>query len=170
MHILPDCFYSKTELLDKIVEERRLFFQPLDVIGRDVSIYQAESPILQNGWSIKDTIAHITEWELSMIRCLKTSLRGEVPNQIPYELPDDEVGQINAAYYRRNKRKPLGQVIDESQDSYLLILDTIQRVSEEDLFDPHRFGWLAGKPFWPIVATNTCWHYEQHRTIFENAL
>ena len=107
-------FHNKSELLDRIIEERKSFYLQLDVIGRDVSIYHSELPILHDGWSIKDVIAHVTEWELAMIRCLKTALRGETPERLPFDLPDDEVDQINAAYYQRNKRKPLGQVIDES--------------------------------------------------------
>lgn len=170
MDALPEKFHTKNELLEKIIEERKLFYKPLDVIGRDVSIYHSDLPILQDGWSVKDVIAHITEWELAMIRCLNTSLRGDIPNQIPFELSDDEVDQINAAYYQQNKRKPLGQVIDKFQDSYLLILDTVRRASEDDFFDPQRFDWLEGKSFWPIVAANTCWHYQEHRTIIEKAL
>ena len=59
---------------------------------------------------------------------------------------------------------------DEAQDSYQLILGTIQRVSEIYLIDPRRFAWLEGKPFWPIVAENTCWHYGEHRVIIEKAI
>lgn len=105
-----------------------------------------------------------------MIRCLNTSLTGETPNQPPFGLPDEEVIQLNANYYQQNKNKPVGQVTDEAQDSYQLILETMQRVSEIDLFDPRRFTWLEDKPFWPIVAANTCWHYEEHREIIEKVL
>jgi hypothetical protein len=92
-----------------------------------------------------------------MIRCLNTSLRGETPNQPPFGLPEDEVDQINADFYQQNKNKPIGQVTDEAQDSYQLILNTMQNVSEIDLFDRQRFNWLSGESFWPIVAANTCW-------------
>ena len=94
----------------------------------------------------------------------------EIPNQPPFGMHEEVVNQINADYYQQNKHKPIGQVTDESQDSYQLLLDTMQRVSENDLLDPRRFDWLAGKPFWPIVAANTCWHYEEHRVLIENAL
>lgn len=133
-------------------------------------MHYSEKSILQDGWSIKDSLAHITEWELAMIRCLNTSLHGEIPNQPLFGLPEEEVIQINAEYYQRNIRIPIGQVLDEAQDSYQLILVTMRRVTEYDLFEPRRFDWLAGKPFWPIVAANTCWHYEEHREEFENAI
>ena len=105
-----------------------------------------------------------------MIRCLNTSLQGKTPNKPPFGLPEEEINQFNAEYYQQNKHKPIGQVTDESQDSYQLFLGTLQRVSENDLFDGRRFDWLAGKPFWPIVAANSCWHYEEHRGTIEKAL
>jgi len=77
-------------------------------------MHYSEKSILQDGWSIKDSLAHITEWELAMIRCLNTSLRGEIPNQPPFGLPEEEVIQINAEYYQRNIRIPIGQVLDEA--------------------------------------------------------
>jgi len=170
MDRLPDEFHNKDELLEKIISERKLLDFSLDRIGRDLSIHFSEKPILHDGWSIKDTIAHITEWELTMIRCLNTSLNDEIPNQPLIGLLEEEVDQINANYYQQNKHKPIGQVTDEYQDSYQLILETMQTVSENDLFDPQRFDWLDGKPFWPIVAANTCWHYGEHRAIIEKAI
>lgn len=170
MDSLPDEFHNKNELLEKINSERKLLYKSLDRIGRDLSYHFSEKPILHDGWSIKDTIAHITEWELAMIRCLNTSLQGKTPNKPPFGLPEEEINQFNAEYYQQNKHKPIGQVTDESQDSYQLFLGTLQRVSENDLFDGRRFDWLAGKPFWPIVAANSCWHYEEHRGTIEKAL
>ena len=170
MDSLPDEFHNKNELLEKIISERNMLISLLDRIGRDLSMHFMEKPILHDGWSIKDSIAHITEWELAMIRCLNRSLKDETPNQPPFGLSEKEVIQINADYYQQNKHKPIGQVTDESHDSYQVILGTMQRVSENDLFDPQRFDWLDGKPIWPIVAANTCWHYEEHRAEFENAL
>ena len=170
MDALPEKYLTKNELLEKIISERKLFYNSLDRIGRDLSYHFSEKPILHDGWSIKDTIAHLTEWELAMVRCFNTSLRGETPNQPPFGLHEEEVNQINADYYQQNQHKPIGQVLDEAQDSYQLISGMMQRVSDDDLFDPRRFDWLEGKPFWPIVAENTCWHYEEHRVTIEKAL
>jgi hypothetical protein len=82
-------------------------------------------------------------------------------------MSEEQVNQINTEWHLKNKRKSLGQVMDESQDSYKVVMDTIRRVTENDLFNPERFIWLEGKPFWPIVAKNTCWHYKEHREVFE---
>ena len=75
MDALPDIFHTKDELLEKINFERKLLYKSLDRIGRDLSYHFSEKPILPDGWSIKDTIAHITECELAMIRCLNSLLK-----------------------------------------------------------------------------------------------
>ena len=90
MDSLPDEFHNKNELLEKINSERKLLYNSLDRIGRDLSYHFSEKPILHDGWSIKDTIAHIIEWELAMIRCLNASLKGETPIQPPIGLPEEE--------------------------------------------------------------------------------
>ena len=157
-------------MLDNISSERKFLISLLDRIGRDLGMHFMETPIFHDGWSIKDNIAHITECELAMIRCLNSSLKGETPQHIPFGLPEEEENKINAYYFQQNKHKPIGQVTDEAYDAYQLVIGKIKRVSEDDLFDPRRFDWLAGKPFWPIVASNTCWHYKEHRVTIKNAL
>jgi hypothetical protein len=170
MNSLPEHISTKTALLDEIIAERKLIETVLDRIGGELGEDQLVLPILHDHWSVKDTFAHITEWELAMIKCLKTSLSGETVDWPPFGMSAEQVNQINTEWYQRNKRKPLGQVLDESQDSYILVLETIRSVTENDLFKPERFSWLEGKPFWPIIAANTCWHYKEHRHIFEKLL
>ena len=56
MDALPDKFHTKSELLEKIISERKLLRSSLDRIGRDLSYHYSEKPILHDGWSIKDTL------------------------------------------------------------------------------------------------------------------
>lgn len=133
MDSLPDIFHNKDELLENINSERKLLYSSLDRIVRGLSYHFSEKPILHDCWSIKDTVAHITEWELAMIRYLNTSLQGETPNLAPFGLPEEEVNQINVEYYQQNQDKPIGQVLDEAQDSYQMILGRMRRVSDDDL-------------------------------------
>lgn len=161
---------NKTALLDEILTERKLFETLLDRIGEKLGVDQLVLPILHDRWSVKDTYAHITEWELAMIRCLKHSLRGKVPERIPFGMSENQVHQTNIEYFQKNRRKPMGHVLDESQDSFELVLQTIRLANDSDLFDPGRFDWLEGHPFWPIIAANTCYHYKEHRLILQNLL
>jgi hypothetical protein len=151
-------FSSKSELLDKIQTERGRF----DAILDGLSAEQMTAPELGNGWSVKDTLAHIKEWEQAMLGWLEALQSGGTPDRPPFGLSDEIVNQINANYFRANKHKPLNQVLDEYRASYKKALQGIQAASEADLFDVGRFEWLESKAFWPVVAANTCWHYEEH--------
>jgi hypothetical protein len=167
---LPEEITTKTALLDEILTERKLFETSVDRIGEKLGVDQLVLPILHDHWSVKDTYAHITEWELAMIRCLNNSLRGRVPERPPFGLSEDQVHQTNIEYYQKNRRKSLGHVLDESQDSFELVLQRIRLTKDSDLFDPGRFIWLEGRPFWPIITANTSCHYKEHRLILQKLL
>lgn len=148
---------SKAELLAAIRAEREALEAALDGIDGG----QMLEPVFDGGWSVKDTLAHITAWEQLMIGWVEESLRGEVP-QRPVS-GDDWVDQLNARLYSENRTKSLAEVQEAFSDSYRRALELVERMDEDDLFDPERFPWREGSPLWQMVAANTNWHYKDHR-------
>jgi len=118
-------------------------------------------PVFDGGWSVKDTLAHIAAWEQLMVGWVEQSLRGEVP-QRPVT-GDDWVDQLNARLYAESVEKSLAEVQEDFAASYRQTLALVERVDEDDLFDPERFRWRDGSPLWQMVAANTNWHYQDHR-------
>lgn len=148
---------SKAELLAAIREERAALEESVEALDEG----QMLDPVFEGGWSVKDTLAHITAWEQLMIGWVEKSLRGEVP-----ERPvtgDDWVDRLNARLYEENRDKPLDEVQEAFAASYQDALALVERLEEDDLFDPERFPWRDGSPLWQMVAANTNWHYKDHR-------
>jgi len=121
-----------------------------------------ERPFSPGEWTIKDTLAHLTSWEIKMRQWLEETLRGEIPSRPAYSFTQEELDWMNAEIYAENKDKPLGTVRSAFEDSYLLSLKTVEAISEDDLLDPDRFAWREGNPLWHMVAANTFWHYQEH--------
>jgi hypothetical protein len=163
---MDETFTNKAELLNRNRSEREL----LEEILLNLNAGEMTAPELEGGWSVKDTLAHITAWEQEMIGWLRAAQRGETPERPPFGLGEQVVDQINAGFYQANRDKPLEQVLDESSQSYREALEIVEQAPKADLFDPKRFQWLEGEAFWPIVAANTCWHYEEHRLAIEQWL
>ncbi len=163
---MEDKFTNKAQLTERNRSEREL----LEELLLNLSAEQMTAPELDGGWSVKDTLAHITAWEQEMIGWLQTAQRDETPERPPFGLGDQVVDQINAGFYQANRDKTLEQVMDEFSASYRETMDLVRNAPEADLFDPQRFQWLEGQAFWPIVAANTCWHYEEHRLAIEQWL
>lgn len=154
---MADELTSKKELLEAIREERAALEKAVDALEEG----QMLDPVFEGGWSVKDTLAHITSWEQLMIGWVEQSLRGEEP-QRPVT-GDDWVDRLNERLHEENVDRSLDEVLEQFADSYQEALALVERLEEDDLFDPERFPWRDGSPLWQMVAANTNWHYKDHR-------
>ena len=146
---------NKTALLQLVNQER----QALEAILNRASQAQMTQSGVENGWSIKDILAHITAWEKLMCRWLEEAMHGLTPDR---PQTDDDIDRINARLYQANRNKPLAEVLAGFHASYRRALEVIHSVPEEALFDPHRYAWRGGSPLWHMVGGNTFWHYRDH--------
>lgn len=149
---------SKSELTQKIKSKRRELEEIIDSIPTS----RLTDPGVENHWSAKDIMAHISRWERMMGEWIKDLQAGKTPDRPPPGEPWKDLDQINAAIFETNKDKPLTEVQTEFQSSYSDTLKLIEIISERDLLEPGRFDWTKNDPVWYLVGANTFWHYEEH--------
>ena len=149
---------GKSEILELIQKERK----HLETTLAQVTENQMLQPGAQDGWTVKDILAHITTWEQRMVRWLEETLQGDVPQMLPPGMTWDDLDQWNEQTYLENRERPLAEVLAKFHQSYQQALKAAEAASEEDLMDPQRFAWREGRPLWIMVAANTYWHYEEH--------
>ena len=113
--------------------------------------------------SVKDILAHITDWEQRMVRWIEESLQGKIPERPAPGMTWDDLDRLNEQTYLAHKDRSLGEVQSDFAASYRKALQTVDALSEADLFDPHRFAWREGEALWPMVEANTWAHYREHR-------
>ncbi len=70
---------NKEKLIEEIQSERLHLERTLEKISRQ----QMVAPGVMDDWTVKDLLAHITVWELRMIRWLEQTVRDEVPEMLP---------------------------------------------------------------------------------------
>ena len=114
-------------------------------------------PGIVGTWSVKDLIAHVSWYEREMVPILHLHLFTGSPW---WTLSPDE---RNAMIYQQNSQCPLQEIVDAGQRSYTDLLEAVQRLSDEDLNDPHHFkdmpeDWIP----WQIFAGNSFEHYQDH--------
>lgn len=133
---------SKTQLLAELQAENASWLALLDEIG-EANMTQPE---VAGGWSIKDIVAHITEWRRRTVRRFQATLKREsvVTPPWPSELQNDD--DINAWIYAANCNRPLADVLSDSRAVFQELLDAIDAFSDEELQDSQRFAWLGGEP------------------------
>ena len=139
---------TKGEILEVIDEERQSWEALLAEVG--------ESRMLEPGpmgeWSFKDLTAHLNGWKVWSLQRLEAAALGqpEPEPHWPANLDDDDL--INDWIQEQNAEKLLGEVIDESRESFARLAEVVQRLSDEDLSDPQRFPWLEGNALGPSIV------------------
>jgi hypothetical protein len=116
-------------------------------------------PLLANGRSVKDLIAHIGFWERRMVNLYGTLADGKAPEDtIDGETLDD----LNERIFKDNLLVPLGIVKINEIEAFAALLDIAETAPEADLFDPQRFAWTEGEAFFNWIVENTYGHYADH--------
>ena len=157
---------SKKKILELIESEQEALEKTLE----GLSPQQMTQPGVESDWSVKDILAHITDWERRMVGWVEESLRGEVPERPAPGMTWEDLDRLNEQTYLANKDRPLDEVLADFHSSYQQALTTVEALTEEDLIDPQRFEWRDGDPMWHMVAANTWWHYKEHHETINNWL
>ena len=151
---------SKNELIQRIKTSRRELEEIIDSIPPN----RLADPGVENNWSIKDVLAHISKWERMMCEWIRDLQGGITPDRPPPGEPWEDLDQINAAIYEKNRNVALSRVQAEFQSSHSGTLELVESTPEKDLLEPGRFEWTKNNPVWYLVGGNTFWHYEEHIT------
>ncbi|MBE2221412.1 MAG: DinB family protein [Anaerolineae bacterium] len=156
--------------------------QPLDMIGENLTktrllsmamssrVYFAElwaglteaqflEPDVEEGWSLKDIIAHVVSWERWMCGSLATAVAGDTPFIIQ---SDEDVDRMNAEFTTANSAKSLAQVLAEWSENEGKLEAAITAVPATALFDNNYYDWRNGRPLSWMVVGNTFGHYQDH--------
>jgi hypothetical protein len=150
---------SKAELVSQIGSSRSRLQADIDAFDDAAAL----EPVLADGWSLKDVMAHIAEWEIYVVRRIETRRRGETPEV--WATNEEETDATNARLLAQNKDRSLADVKRFYDDSHDQVLATIESLSEADLLDDSRREDVIGpwrSPVWMHISGNTCWHYDEH--------
>jgi hypothetical protein len=112
---------------------------------------------VQDHWTIKDTLAHITAWHNELLTWLRNARFTGNPG-VP-RFNDDYVNKFNADNYEANQDRPLSDIRREFEESYAAVIAEVQAMPD----DPAQYSmWRNGLPPWHLIAGNTYEHYDEH--------
>jgi hypothetical protein len=131
---------SKAQLVSELKQENADWEALLDAIG-EANMTQPE---VAGGWSIKDIVAHLTEWRRRTVKRFQSIRNPEVDltPHWPKELQEDD--EINAWIYKANRDRPLTDVLSDSREVIQQLIAAIDALSDENLHDPRIVAWLDG--------------------------
>lgn len=162
---------TKAELLERIRAERAR----LEAAVAGLTSAQMTAPMLHDGWSVKDALAHVAWWEGHTNRRIERGRGQELP-QTPAAaledgLPSDDtwLNRLNARVFEHNRPRQLSDVIDEFHRSFEQVVATIEALDERDLFERSALSVAIGRPVLELIAGDTFEHYREHAEEIEQA-
>lgn len=145
---------SKDDLLEAIERERG----KLDAILETVAPERMAEPGVVGEWSVKDVLAHLTEWEQMALHWYRTGLRGEVPEVPAPGFKWNQTPQLNRAIFEKHRDRPLDEVVAAFRASRRAILGVIESLGDEDLFTAGRFAWTRKNTLGTYFVSATSSH------------
>jgi uncharacterized protein (TIGR03083 family) len=127
---------------------------------------QLTAPSLDEGWSIKDVLAHLWWWQQLTVARQEAARRDIEPAYPawPESLgpdPDENTEQTNDWVYRTYREMPWQDVYSGWRGNYERLLDLVEEVPERDLTEPGKYAWMGG---YPLMASleGTYEHHVEH--------
>lgn len=147
---------TKAELIG-LLEERRAAW---DALVARIPAERMVEPGVAGHWSVKDIIAHLTNYERWFADRLAERLRGET--YTPTE--EDTMGEArNDLLYERDKDLPLADVLEQSRRAFTDLIAGVRANDEAFLIEPQLMpGIPVPLTVWKMLRGDVYDHYPEH--------
>ncbi|MHA1933683.1 MAG: ClbS/DfsB family four-helix bundle protein [Candidatus Thorarchaeota archaeon] len=152
--------WNKERIIESIHTERRRLEKNLSSLS-DADMLE---PGVIGEWSVKDIMAHLFDWEQRFLGWYEAGLRGEVPETPAPGLKWSQLRILNQKVFEKHQNRTLDEIKTEFQSSFEIVLDTLDGISEEDMFGAGRFAWTERDTIAGYVLANTTNHYRWAKT------
>ena len=153
---------NQKELLDEIQRERKLLDETLDAVPNRM---MTKAGVTLGGWSVKDILAHVVEWQVMNLSWYAAGIRGEKPAMPAPGFTLRDLPRLNQMIYRKHHHRPLQAVLNDYQSYHERIVSLVSSLSDADLTTLGRFTWTG--PSWTLsdyLRASTAAHYLWART------
>lgn len=129
---------TKAILLDAATREREALSAMLAGLNREQLLWPGAY-----GWSAKDHVAHLAEWERMLLSWHDAGRQGESP-AVPGEgCTWATLSDLNQRIHDQNRDAQLEHAMADWRDTSRRLIDLTEAMSEADLFTPGRFTWTG---------------------------
>ena len=151
-------FKTKQELLDDVVKERALFEDLLAAIPEEDKLVE-----VIGGMSVKDFLAHRTEWGRMAIRWYEEAKTGGHPAVPTDKYKWNQLKELNAEIHERFKDTPLAEVEAEFASTHDRLHELIKGTTDDELFTKKHYGFTGSSDLATYLNSATASHYRSAR-------
>lgn len=149
-------FASKQQFLDDIQGAHASLMKLLHTLP--LSRYE-EPGVWGDSWTVKDLIAHLTEWQRMLFRWVEEGNAGKKPVIPAPGYKYREMPALNRAIQREHCNDDVHAVVRAFEASHQKVLRLVRGLSEAELLEPGKFEWTGKNPLTTYIGPNTCSHY-----------
>jgi len=149
-------YASKKQFVDRIEREHATFVELAESIPRT---RRAETGVWGEDWTLKDLLAHLTEWEQLFLSWFRQGLAGETPTLPAAGYKWNELSRLNRDIWKKHRRTSWERVREQFDASYDEILALTKKLRERELLTPRQYEWTKTYPLTTYLGANTCSHY-----------
>ncbi|MBL8155707.1 MAG: ClbS/DfsB family four-helix bundle protein [Anaerolineae bacterium] len=145
---------TREQLLHDMADERN----KLEKLLGDLSPEQMVTPGVCGEWSIKDMLAHISEWQRMLLGWYEAGLRGEKPGVPADDLKWSETPILNERIYQQYRETPLDEVLADFRARHADLRRLIEGLTDAVLFEKKRFAWTGTSTLGSYAVSATSSH------------
>jgi hypothetical protein len=148
---------SKVRLLEEIQRERTALNETLTLLSKR---QMTEPGVTHGGWSVKDILSHLIEWQQMNLDWYAAGVRGERPAMPANGYTWRELPRLNETIYRKHHRRSLQSVLRDYELYHQRMVQLVESLPNADLVTLQRFPWTG--PSWTLsdyLRANTAAHY-----------
>jgi hypothetical protein len=152
----------KRELLTEIRSERAALDSTLALL---TPRQMTRAGVTRGGWSVKDVLAHLVEWQQMNLDWYAAGLRGEKPAMPAPGFTLRELPRLNEMIYHTHHHGSLEAVVQDYRSYHERVLALINTLPDTHLVTVGRFSWTG--PSWTLsdyLRASTAAHYLWART------
>lgn len=128
----------KKELLLEVQRERDALDETLALLSPG---QMTKAGVTRGGWSVKDVLTHLVEWQQMNLDWYAAGVRGEKPAMPAPGFTLRELPRLNAMIYRKHHRRSLRAVMQDYRSYHERVVALVEAVSDADLVTLGRFSW-----------------------------
>jgi DinB family protein len=157
---------TKADLLRRIRAGRAAFDAALAAIPPEI----VERPVLDDGGSVKDLVAHVAAYEQWTAAQIAAANEGRQPTDLELygvdDVPDDPEGwdldRQNAAIRARHAGLSFPEALAFAERSFDRLLTALSTTPDDDLTRPGAQSWTGREAVIDLVPGQTYEHYADH--------
>jgi len=160
---------TKAEVLERMQRSRAEWDSLMAAVGEA----RMDEPGVEGVWAVRDIIAHLSAYERWTAVKVLTDVHGETPTnlglygraEVPAEIETLDEDAYNAWVVEYERTRPLREVLEENAQGHELLVQAIELLSEDEIRDDRRFGWLQGRSLAQILPNQSFNHYAMHMPV-----